>query len=314
MLKLLFLEEGEGIFTIQHPYKPLAVALLNSIVRGIQQDVLTLAIHIVIPKKNESPRDESFITHKLAWVILTSGKATKNLIKRSECSCTHGCPKCCVKLWIDAVGSESRPYVSTLDLKKDCDLFEVQDQTLVERNKTGEKYKSDPRSDTVLFELPPGKIAQFDMLACLGTGREHAKWSSACAPGLWYKAKVKADVKDIEELTQICPRQVFDAKTKTIHSELCNWCGACQKWAKKKKKNVVIEEEGTIYFRLTTKQLTPREAIFATVDSLIERMKKVLQDLKVEYPTDSIDNAQDFNEEEEEENDVVMSPLRCEDD
>lgn len=134
--------------------KPSFASALRRIMIG---EIPTMAIEFVDFKKNDSALTDELLANRLGMVPLTFDEKTYNL--PSECKCGgKGCSNCQVTLVLKKKGPG---IVFSGDLKStDKDVKPVHDKI-------------------PLTELFDNGEVQFEAIAQLGRGRDHAKWQGA---------------------------------------------------------------------------------------------------------------------------------------
>jgi DNA-directed RNA polymerase subunit D len=143
--------------TIAFIWKDVPVSYANTMRRMMTDEVPVLAIEDVELKKNSSALYDEMIGNRLGLLPLKTD--LKTYVLPSECSCKgEGCAKCQVKMSLKAKGP-GIVYASELKIK-DVDVKPI--------------YTEMP-----IAKLLKNQELEFDATACLGQGRQHAKWSAA---------------------------------------------------------------------------------------------------------------------------------------
>lgn len=130
-------------------------SLVNSIRRAIIDEVPTMAIEDIEFRKNSSALYDEMLALRIGLIPLTTDLKSYDL--PSECTCDgKGCAKCQLKLTLSAKGPKT---VYASDLKS-----------------------QDPKVKAVHGKMPivkllEGQELEFEAVAILGRGNEHAKWS-----------------------------------------------------------------------------------------------------------------------------------------
>lgn len=184
-------------------------AFANALRRTMIERVPTMAIEKVIFSKNSSVLYDEIIAHRLGLVPLTTD--LKGYNDQATCKCKgEGCARCQASFTLK---STSVGIVEATSMKS-----------------------SDPKIKPTLplpiVKLLKGQDIEFEAIARLGTGKEHAKFNPCHA---WYKYMPVIDVDESactnpEEVTKNCPTQVFKiekGRLKVANRHACILCGAC---------------------------------------------------------------------------------------
>jgi DNA-directed RNA polymerase subunit D len=159
-----------------------------------------------------SPLFDEIIAHRLGMVpIPTDLKHSKF---RAECKCGgEGCPACTIMYSINKKGP-CVVYSGDLEPIGDTKL-KVKDELIP------------------IVKLAEGQALLIYATAVLGTGKEHAKWSSVCGVGYQYypilkidSAKCDRDLRCVES----CPKKILKLEGDKIGVEnilACNLCKSC---------------------------------------------------------------------------------------
>jgi len=176
-------------------------AFANAIRRMILDEVPTMAIEDVEFRKNSSIVYDEILAHRLGLLALTTDLKAYNV--PAECKCQgEGCARCQLQLTLKAKGAGT-VYAEQIE-SKDPKVVPV-------------------FSKTPIVKLLKGQEIELEVVATLGIGKEHAKWS----PGhVFYKHPVDVKVntskiKNPEELVNVCPKGVFELKggKLTVHQK-----------------------------------------------------------------------------------------------
>ena len=168
-------KEGNKLFFV---IKDTDHVFVNTLRRTILNDVPTIAIKNVTITKNTSALFDEFIAHRLGLLPLTTDLSSYNLI--SECICKlAGCAKCQISFILKAEGPLT---VHASDLKS-----------------------QDPKIKAVYGNIPvvkllKGQELEFEAVAGLGTGKEHAKFT----PGNIYFRGIPEITADSENKAKQC--------------------------------------------------------------------------------------------------------------
>jgi DNA-directed RNA polymerase subunit D len=159
---------------IQFLVEGIKPSFASALRRIMISEIPTMAIEWVDFKKNDSALNDEIVANRLGQVPLTFDQKAYNLSK--ECTCGgKGCSKCQVKLTLKKKGPA---MVYSGDLKS-----------------TAKDVK--PVFDKIpITELFDDQELQFEAVAQLGFGKEHAKWQGAV---VGYKNKPVKEVKKRDE-------------------------------------------------------------------------------------------------------------------
>ncbi|MBI5391773.1 DNA-directed RNA polymerase subunit D [Candidatus Woesearchaeota archaeon] len=252
-IKLLRKQDNKLVFLL----KDTNAAYANTLRRMMLSEVPTLAVRKVTFVKNSSALFDEIIAHRLGLLPLMTDLESYNLMNKCTCK-GAGCAKCQVTLTVNCEGPLT---VYTSDLKS-----------------------QDPAVKPVYGKIPivkllKGQELEFEAVATLGQGKEHAKFS----PGLiYYKGypKITIDkVKDPEAIIKSCPTQVYELKGKTLtvtDAEKCILCHACVD-ANEPKNGLTVEasEKDFIFYVESFGKLKPEEIVSRALDLLNEKVDEL---------------------------------------
>lgn len=179
--------------------------------RVMMSEVPAMAIEKVSISANDSILNDEFVAHRLGLIPLEFDTKAYNLPE--ECTCKgEGCPKCQVTFVLDRECKGESMMVYAKDLvSSDKDVKPV-------------------FPDTPVIELFKGQSIRFEAVACLGKGKDHAKWQASNASYMNYpKISIKAGA-DCKGLEKVCPKGVFakdGAKVSVKNPEKCDICNEC---------------------------------------------------------------------------------------
>jgi len=182
----------------------------NLLRRCILREVPTLAIEDIEFKKNDSSLYDEIIAHRLGLMPLTTPLRDYNF--KETCACKGaGCSHCTVKLTLKEKGPK---------------------MVYAKHMKSADPKVNPVFEDTPIVKLGKEQKIEFEAVAVLGNGKEHAKWS----PGhcfYKYAPEIKiTGVKNPEEIVKACPKNIFKiegnkliiVEKKIIDCHLCNAC------------------------------------------------------------------------------------------
>jgi DNA-directed RNA polymerase subunit D len=180
-------------------------SFVNVLRRACTFEVPVLAMEDIYFVKNSSALYDEIVAHRLGLVPLKTDLKSYNL--REGCSCKgEGCAKCQVKVTINITGP---CIVKAKDLA-------VQDPAI-----------KPVFPEMIIVELLAGQELEFEAIAILGKGKEHAKWSAGHSFYQKYPKIVVGSGKKVKQGMDFCPKGVFKAgKVDNILN--CNLCRSCQ--------------------------------------------------------------------------------------
>ena len=230
-IKILEKEKEKLSFLV----KEADLGIVNALRRVCIESVPVLAIDEVEFVKNDSALFDEMIAHRLGLVPL---KTPSGMKMRSECTCKNkGCAKCKISLKLSVKGKE----VLSGDLKS---------------KGTESVY------DMPIVRLLPEQELEFTADACLGVGKEHAKF----IPGLIMHRNVAkisiGNCENAEEISRICPKKVFEVKggkLEVVKGSECDLCNACVD----KCEGITVEpkEDEFVFIIESWGQLSPQEIL-----------------------------------------------------
>ncbi len=239
-------------------------AFVNMLRKFILSEVPTMAIDIVEFRKNSSVLYDEIIAHRLGLIPLVTDLESYNI--REECTCKgEGCAKCTIYLTCKVKGPK---LVLASDMKS-----------------------KDPKIVPAIPNIPIVNLLkdqelEFEAMAVLGKGKNHAKWS----PGYAYyrnmpKIKINKSPENKEDIAKFCPAGVFSVsagKLKIEKEDACILCGDCEE---RSNGDVSVEaNENEFMFTLESwGQLTPKEifeSCLTEVRKKLENMEKSIETLK----------------------------------
>ena len=231
--------------------------------RVMMTEVPTMAIEWVDFLKNDSVMPDEVLANRLSQIPLTFDAKAYNTLK--DCKCDgKGCSRCQVKL---ALKKKGPGMVYSGDLK------------------SNDKSVAAAVDKIPIVEIFEGQELQFTAIAQLGVGKEHAKWQAATV-GYRNLAEIKigeVDKRDLENLKNSCPRNVFDVKEdKLVVADLllCNMCKQCTELAKKGEITVTPIEDSFIFDVESVSGLEVEDIVTQSADILGKKMKDFQKSLK----------------------------------
>lgn len=145
----------------------MSLAFANAIRRIALADVPSLVIEDVYVLRNTSPLFDEFIAHRLGLIPLKYDAEALELNFRGECDCGGiGCNLCTV----------------TLTLSKESDTQSI--AVVYSGDLISSQEGVEAISPSIpIVKLGPNQALEFECMAQLGTGKEHAKWQPVSAIG-----------------------------------------------------------------------------------------------------------------------------------
>ncbi|MBI4738014.1 DNA-directed RNA polymerase subunit D [Candidatus Woesearchaeota archaeon] len=256
-MEITILENKKKYNRVSFILKDTSSVFANMLRRVIMDEVPTLAIENVEFRKNTSVLYDEIIAHRLGLIPLVTDIDSYKL--PDECTCKgEGCSQCQVSFSLKAKGP-GMVYASEL-VPKDPKILPVFPKTPI-------------------VNLGKGQVLEFEAIAVLGKGKNHAKWS----PGtVYYKYRPQIElakgIPNPKEVVQSCPVDVFDLKNNQVivnkDNELrCHLCGNCVDVAPNHIKLNESDKE-VVFFVESWGQLSPKEM----VERSLEIFKKKLDD------------------------------------
>lgn len=236
-------------------------AFANSIRRTILQGLPVMAINEAEIAKNDSVISDEVLTHRLGQLPL---KTPDGYLLPSECDCREGrCPNCSVTFTLSAEGPT---VVRAEDLEStDPDVFPVQE-------------------DAPIIRLGDGQKLEFEALARLGFGDEHANWQPAIASYKYMPIiNIDQDARDDwEPCVEVCPEDILkeeDGELIVTDIEKCTMCNAC---AEKCPNGIEVEGDSSKYiFRIeSTGSIPPKKAVMKSLNILKEKCEDFSEQLE----------------------------------
>jgi DNA-directed RNA polymerase subunit D len=213
--------------------------------------------------KNDSAMSDEVLANRIGQVPLTYDTKAYNLQKDCKCG-GKGCSRCQVKL---ALKKKGPGIVYSDDLKSS-------DKSVV------------PAVEKIpLVELFENEELQFNAIAQLGTGRQHAKWQGA-AVGYKNLPSIKMssiNKKDFEKFVKACPKEVFKVNGNRLvitDPIKCNMCKQCVEISTKNEIEVTPVEDSLVFDVESVCGFSPEEAVLLATKILGAKMKDFQKALK----------------------------------
>jgi DNA-directed RNA polymerase subunit D len=167
----------------------------NALRRIMIGEVPTMAIEWVDFKKNDSVLPDEIIANRLGQIPLTFDKKAYNL--PSECKCEgKGCSRCQVELVLKEKGPK---IVYAEDLKSRA------------------KDVKPVFGKIPIVELFEDEELQFEAIAQLGLGKEHAKWQAAV---VGYNYEDDKFVFNVESVSGLSPEEIVISAAEILENKM----------------------------------------------------------------------------------------------
>lgn len=259
------------------------ISVVNGLRRAILSDTPTMAIDFVEVKENTSALHDELIAHRLGLIPLLSTNVDSYNYP-TECSCVSTeCPQCSVtfSLHVRAVSSETT-IITSSDLMAPGEISVAPVPPTVGLDEGG----------ILIAKLQRNQELELIARAKKGVGKEHAKWSPACAVSYRHEPIIEFDKESIEamnfderqQVVQSCPTNVFkfDEVKGTIDIEDlygCTFCGECIKKAASFGQPDAIKitprDDKFLFSFEATGQLEPPTVIMAGIRALRTKLSKI---------------------------------------
>jgi DNA-directed RNA polymerase II subunit RPB3 len=284
--------------SIQFLLKDCDFSLANALRRIIIAEIPTMAIDIVEITENTSAINDEFLSHRLGLVPLLSQGADK-FKYTSECDCVGTrCPNCTVELKLNVKCTQEQQEVTSNDLHVIIPGADASVRPIYAEDSDGTAA-----SPILLAKLRKGQEIDLVAFAKKGVGKEHAKWSPACAVTYKNEPIVELRQEPLEKLNDVqkkefvasCPSKVyrFDESTKRVHADIedllvynCTFCQECTRKADTLGAPDIVsirEKEDRFLFSLeTTGALLPEEIVQFAIQILHAKIAKVQSAFQVQ--------------------------------
>jgi len=247
-----------------------------------------MAIDLVEIKENTSVINDEFLAHRLGLVPLTSHTVDKfKYVTECDCPGTR-CTNCSVELKLTVKCTQSQQDITSNDI-----TVTVGDGTV---RPIYCDDSSEGQSPILLAKLRQGQEIDLIAIARKGVGKEHAKWSPACAVTYKNEPIVELRQSRLDELNDVqkkefvasCPSKVFrfDESTKKVIADIedllvynCTFCQECTRKATTMGYPDIVsirEKEDRFLFSLeTTGALGPEEIVLTAIKVLQLKLNKI---------------------------------------
>jgi DNA-directed RNA polymerase II subunit RPB3 len=277
-------------------------SLANALRRIILAEIPTMAIDLVEIKENTSVINDEFLAHRLGLVPLTSQRVGEYKYA-TDCDCPGTrCKNCSVELKLTVKCTSTTQEVTSDDLI--VSSTNGGDGSVRPINIEG----IDGHNPILLAKLRQGQEIDLIAIARKGVGKEHAKWSPACAvtyknePIIQLRQHRLDEMNDVlkKEFVNSCPSKVykFDETSKKVIADIedlnvfnCTFCQECTRKAQQMGIPDLVsitEKEDRFLFSLEiTGALSPEEIVFNAIKVLQQKIVKVqtsFQEIRVANP------------------------------
>jgi len=224
--------------------------------RVMISEIPAMAIEWIDFIKNDSVMSDEVLANRIGQIPLTYDTKAYNMPKDCKCG-GKGCSRCQVKLALKKKGPAT---VYSDDLK------------------SSDKSVDSAIEKIPLVELFEDEELQFNAIAQLGIGREHAKWQGAVV-GYKNLSSIKINSigkKDLENFVNACPKEVFKIdgdKLVVTDPVKCNLCKQCVEISTKDEVEVTPIEDSLIFDVESVSGFEPEEIVLLAVKILGDRMK-----------------------------------------
>ena len=235
-------------------------ALAGELRRIIMIEIPTLAIEWVDFKKNDSVLWDEIIASRLGLIPLKFNTKFYNLKKDCKCG-GKGCTHCQV----------------SLKLKKKGPCIVYSGDIVPSDKEVIPVYEKIP-----IVELTEDQELEFETIAELGLGKEHAKWQASV---VGYRVIPKINItKSInsDEIVKRCPKDVFILSNKKLKVDKPLECNLCLQCVELSKGEIQVEADETKYiFEIeSTCGLKPEEIFLKSIDVISNKLNEFSKDLR----------------------------------
>jgi len=215
-------------------------SVANALRRVMIGEVPTLAVDLVTIYKNSSVLHDEFIAHRLGMIPLAHVHGMKGLERYHwlyDTDLDLEDPRVSVCFTLNVTCTEDSCVVTSKDLiSVDPDVSPVHFSTDAE--------EADTQDDGIrIVKLAKGQELQLECRARLGIGKEHSKWSAACAVSFAFAPIIRLNHAGLDELDSAqrqqivasCPTKVYEQEVgkdgaehlKVANEGACMFCDEC---------------------------------------------------------------------------------------
>lgn len=235
-----------------------SASFANALRRSILAEVPVLAIDDVDIYENTSVLFDEQLALRLGMIPLKTD--LKSYTLPGECACKGaGCPLCMVSLTLSAEGP-----------KVVC---------------SGDMVSTDPKvhpadATIPIVELKEKHKVVVEVIARLGTGRNHSRWQAGVASGFKNMPVVKIgeNCDNCGKCVEVCPRNILKLNgnnVKVVDIIECSMCKLCEKACDMGSIKLGSDPESFVMTFETTGALTARELALEAVNSIKKRAEQL---------------------------------------
>ena len=248
-------------------------AMANALRRTMLQDIPKMAIdkvefHLGPISSDEGKEYESMtalfdevIAHRLGMIPVPTDYELFTF--QNQCKCGgEGCPSCTIMYSLNKTGPGT---------VLSGDLIPLGDEKL----KVKDEF-------IPIVELTDSQAVLIYATAVMGTARQHVKWQAAFGVGYSYLPVIeitaaKATDPDVQKITELCPRHVFEIKSGKLvvaDAKKCSLCKACMEDPIPKGAIKVHGDDHNFLFKFETdKSLTAKQVLDKALEILASEAK-----------------------------------------
>lgn len=254
-IRILNQNDSEINFTLEETTPSFA----NALRRTMMTEVPTMAIEWVDFKNNSSAIPDELLANRLGQIPLTFDKKAYDLLKDCKCE-DKGCSRCQAELILKKKGPD---MVYSGDMKsKNKDVAPVFDKTPI-------------------VELFEGQELEFEAIAQLGFGRDHAKWQAAVVgyknvPNITINSR-ECKGEDCKKCVERCGKGLLKLEKKEIlvtDPLACNMCMQCEEVCPTNAIKVEAVASSFIFNVEKASGLSPEDIVSGAVEILKGKMKE----------------------------------------
>ncbi len=236
--------------------KGVPVYIINSIRRAAIADVPILAVDKVYIFENTSVMNDQLLAHRLGLIPLRTplGKYKP----RDECDCDGECPQCTVYLNLKAEAKDEEYVVKASDIvSNDPDVYPLY-------------------PDIEIVKLSKGQKIELTMVARMGRGRDHAKWSPVTVAVVRGEPVVQIDHEKCDlcgSCVNACPKgilKISNNKLEVVDKYLCTTCALCMDACEKDVIHIDINENNSILYIESVGQISSLDIVLCAIDELLK--------------------------------------------
>lgn len=245
-------------------FKDLPVYIANSIRRACIADVPCMGIDKVYVFENSSVINDQMLAHRVGLIPLSTPVGKYKT--REECQCDGECPECTTYLQLKVEAGKENITVKSGDIKgEDPDVHPI-------------------HPDIELIKLAPGQKIELTLVARLGRGREHAKWSPVTVAVVRGLPIIRiGDGCDVcSKCVESCPKGILKPEGGQITVEdiySCTACKLCVEACGKDAIDVDVDEGSSIFYIESVGQMDTLEIVKLAFDEVIRKIDEFISSL-----------------------------------